>query len=150
MVEQRTCNAKVVSSIPTFGTTLLNYPKLNLLSSIAILIWVVNAILDTVGQVALKFAATADPKKYTEIERWKSMLRSFPLWVGIVCFCLEFIVWLAFVSVLSLSQGVLLGAINMVSIVIAGRLIFKEKLDRMRLLGMGLITLGVILVGINA
>jgi multidrug transporter EmrE-like cation transporter len=38
----------------------------------------------------------------------------------------------------------------MVSIVIAGRLIFKEKLDRMRLLGMGLITLGVILVGINA
>jgi drug/metabolite transporter (DMT)-like permease len=120
------------------------------LSSIAILIWVVNAILDTVGQVALKFAATADQKKSTEIERWKSMLSSFPLWIGIVCFCLEFIVWLAFVSVLSLSQGVLLGAINMVSIVIAGRIIFKEKLDRMRLLGMGLITLGVILVGINA
>ncbi len=78
------------------------------------------------------------------------MLGSFPLWVGIVCFCLEFVVWLAFLSVLSLSQGVLLGAINMVSIVIAGRLIFKEKLDRMRLLGMGLITVGVIFVGIYA
>jgi multidrug transporter EmrE-like cation transporter len=38
----------------------------------------------------------------------------------------------------------------MVSIVIAGRLIFKEKLDRMRLLGMALITLGVIFVGIHA
>ena len=78
------------------------------------------------------------------------MLGSFPLCVGIVCFCLEFVVWLAFLSVLSLSQGVLLGAINMVSIVIAGRLIFKEKLDRMRLLGMGLITVGVIFVGIYA
>jgi len=78
------------------------------------------------------------------------MLGSFPFWVGIVCFCLEFVVWLAFLSVLSLSQGVLLGAINMVSIVIAGRLIFKEKLDRMRLLGMGLITVGVIFVGIYA
>jgi multidrug transporter EmrE-like cation transporter len=52
--------------------------------------------------------------------------------------------------VLSLSQGVLLGAINMVSIVIAGRLVFKEKLDRMRLLGMALISVGVIFVGIYA
>ena len=57
---------------------------------------------------------------------------------------------LCILSVLSLSQGVLLGAINMVSIVIAGRLIFKEKLDRIRLLGMALITLGVIFVGIYA
>jgi multidrug transporter EmrE-like cation transporter len=114
------------------------------LSSIAILIWVINVTLDTVGHVALKFAATAEHTESKEIERWKSMLRSFPLWVGVVCFCV------AFLSVLSLSQGVLLGAINMVSIVIAGRLIFKEKLDRMRLLGMALITLGVIFVGIHA
>jgi len=78
------------------------------------------------------------------------MLGSFPLWVGIICFCLEFVVWLAFLSVLSLSQGVLLGAINMVSIVIAGRLVFKEKLDLMRLLGMALITIGVIFVGLYA
>ena len=120
------------------------------MSSIAILIWVINVTLDTVGHVALKFAATVDQNESTELARWKSMLGSLPLWIGIVCFCLEFVVWLAFLSVLSLSQGVLLGAINMVSIVIAGRLIFKEKLDRMRLLGMGLITVGVIFVGIYA
>ena len=128
----------------------LNFPKLNLLSSIAILIWVLNVTLDTVGHVALKFAAIADQEESTELARWKFMLGSFPLWVGIACFCLEFIVWLAFLSVLSLSQGVLLGAINMVSIVIAGRLVFKERLDRMRLIGMALITVGVIFVGIYA
>ena len=128
----------------------LNFPKLNLLSSIAILIWVLNVTLDTVGHVALKFAAIADQEESTELVRWKSMLGSFPLWIGIVCFCLEFVVWLAFLSVLSLSQGVLLGAINMVSIVIAGRLVFKERLDRMRLIGMALITVGVILVGMYA
>ena len=120
------------------------------MSSIAILIWVINVTIDTVGHVALKFAAVSDSKESTELARWKFMLGSFPLWVGIVCFCLEFVVWLAFLSVLSLSQGVLLGAINMVSIVIAGRLVFKEKLDRMRLLGMALITVGVIFVGIFA
>jgi drug/metabolite transporter (DMT)-like permease len=120
------------------------------LNSIAILIWVVNVTLDTVGHVALKFAATVDHEASSELARWKSMLSSVPLWIGIVCFCLEFVVWLAFLSVLSLSQGVLLGAINMVSIVIAGRLIFKERLDWMRLLGIALISVGVIFVGIYA
>lgn len=120
------------------------------MSSIAILIWVINVTLDTVGHVALKFAAVSNAEETTELGRWKFMLGSLSLWVGIVCFCLEFLVWLAFLSVLSLSQGVLLGAINMVSIVIAGRIIFKEKLDHMRLLGMVLITLGVIFVGIYA
>ena len=102
------------------------------------------------GHIALKFAAISDQQETTALARWKSMLGSFPLWVGIVCFCLEFVVWLAFLSVLTLSQGVLLGAINMVSIVIAGRLIFKERLDRMRLVGMALITVGVIFVGLYA
>ena len=102
------------------------------------------------GHIALKFAAISDQQETTELARWKSMLGSFPLWIGIVCFCLEFVVWLAFLSVLTLSQGVLLGAINMVSIVIAGRLIFKERLDRMRLVGMALITVGVIFVGLYA
>jgi len=120
------------------------------LSTIAILIWLINVTLDTVGHVALKFAATADQKQSSEIARWKSMLCSIPLWIGVICFCLEFVVWLAFLSVLSLSQGVLLGAINMVSIVIAGRFIFKEKLDRFRILGMALITVGVVFVGIYA
>ena len=78
------------------------------------------------------------------------MFNSIPLWIGIVCFILEFVVWLAFLSVLTLSQGVLLGAINMVSIVIAGRFIFKEHLDRNRIIGISLITLGVLLVGLFA
>ena len=117
------------------------------MNSIAILIWVLNVTLDTVGHVALKHAAIANHEGSSELARWKSMLGSIPLWVGIICFCLEFLVWLAFLSVLSLSQGVLLGAINMVSIVIAGKLIFKERLDAMRLIGMMLITVGVIFVG---
>ncbi len=78
------------------------------------------------------------------------MFSSIPLWIGIVCFILEFVVWLAFLSVLTLSQGVLLGAINMVSIVIAGRFIFNERLDRNRMIGILLITFGVVLVGIFA
>ncbi|MFM9836392.1 MAG: EamA family transporter [Methylophilaceae bacterium] len=118
------------------------------MSNLALFIWIINVTLDTVGHIALKRAAILDAE--TELARWKAMLSSIPLWVGIICFCLEFIVWLAFLSVLTLSQGVLLGAINMVTIVIAGRFIFKEHLDRNRLVGISLITLGVILVGVFA
>ena len=125
-----------------------NNPKPNQLTSIAILIWVLNVTLDTVGHVALKFAAVSDQESTSELSRWKFMLGSVPLWIGIACFCLEFVVWLAFLSVLSLSQGVLLGAINMVSIVIAGRFIFGERLDMMRLIGISLIAVGVVLVGV--
>jgi len=118
------------------------------MSSLAVFIWIVNVVCDTMGHIALKSAAILDHE--TELGRWKAMLSSVPLWIGVVCFCLEFVVWLAFLSVLSLSQGVLLGAINMVAIVIAGKLIFKERLDRMRVIGVGLISLGVALVGIFA
>jgi len=118
------------------------------MSSLAVFIWIVNIVCDTIGHIALKYAAILDHE--TELGRWKAMLTSLPLWIGVVCFCLEFLVWLAFLSVLSLSQGVLLGAINMVAIVIAGKLLFKERLDRMRVIGVGLISLGVALVGIFA
>jgi len=118
------------------------------LSHLALLIWIINVTLDTTGHIALKHAAIIQGD--SELARWKAMFSSISLWIGIACFCLEFIVWLAFLSVLTLSQGVLLGAINMVSIVIAGRFIFKEHLDRNRLIGILLITFGVVLVGIFA
>lgn len=118
------------------------------MSPLAILIWLLNVFVDTAGHVALKSAAISEHEN--EWQRWKMMLTSIPLWIGILCFCLEFVLWLALLSVLPLSMGVLLGAINMVSIMFAGRWFFNEKLDNMRLLGMLFISLGVVLVGIYA
>ncbi|MFM2435416.1 MAG: hypothetical protein RL063_1397, partial [Pseudomonadota bacterium] len=71
----------------------------------------------------------------------------WPLLIGIVCFGLEFVLWLILLSILPLSIGVLLSAFNTVAIMIAGRIIFKEMLDPLRLVGIGLITIGVMLVG---
>jgi hypothetical protein len=41
---------------------------------------------------------------------------------------IEFLVWIAFLSLIPLSEGVLLGSINIVAIMIAGRFLFGEKL----------------------
>ena len=104
-----------------------------------------NVVVDTAGHMALKYAAVGEYS--SEWQRWKCMLSSWPLWLGIVCFCLEFVLWLMLLSMLPLSTGVLLTAFNTVAIMIAGRIIFHELLDPLRIIGIGLITLGVMLVG---
>jgi len=48
-----------------------------------------------------------------------------------------------------LGRGVLLGSINIVAIMLAGRLLFDERLTRMRLAGIGLICTGVAIVGLG-
>ena len=115
------------------------------MSNFAILVWLLNIVVDTVGHMAFKSAAITEHE--SEWHRWKKMLYSIPLWIGIACFCLEFVVWLVLLSLLPLSLCVSLGAINMVAIMIAGRMLFRELLDPMRVLGMLFIALGVALVG---
>ena len=115
------------------------------MTQFAIIVWLLNIVVDTIGHMAFKSAAITEHE--SEWERWKSMFRSIPLWIGIACFSLEFVLWLVLLSLLPLSLGVLLGAINMVAIIVAGRLMYRELLTPMRLLGVLLITVGVVLVG---
>ena len=48
-----------------------------------------------------------------------------------------------------LSQGILLGSINIIAIMVVGRIIFKEAFTLYRIAGMLFITGGVILVGLS-
>jgi drug/metabolite transporter (DMT)-like permease len=105
---------------------------------LAVALWIANVILDTAGHLAFKAAASGD---------WKARLRSARLWGGIACFCLEFVAWLALLSLIPLSQAVLIGSINIVAVMVAGRIVFHERLDGMRLAAMALIALGVALSG---
>jgi drug/metabolite transporter (DMT)-like permease len=115
------------------------------LSPTAILFWLLNITLDTIGHLAFKSAAIAEHE--TEWGRWKAMLSSVPLWIGIGCFGLEFLVWLALLSIVPLSLAMLIGSINIVIVMLAGKLLFHERLDRMRIAGMWLISIGVALAG---
>ncbi|MGB4812272.1 MAG: EamA family transporter [Methylophilaceae bacterium] len=115
------------------------------MSNLAIFVWLLNIVVDTTGHVAFKHAAVTEHA--SELQRWKRMLVAWPLWVGIFCFCLEFVLWLILLSILPLSLGVLLSGFNTVAIMLAGRFIFKEMLDPFRVLGITLITVGVVMVG---
>ena len=57
--------------------------------------------------------------------------------------------WLAFLSVVPLAQGVLLGMVSIVVVMLGGRWLFHEHFTRLRLLGIGLIAAGVAVVGLG-
>jgi drug/metabolite transporter (DMT)-like permease len=109
-------------------------------------LWLANILLDTAGQLAFK-AAAGDHRAGEGFARWRYMLRRPWLWTGIVCYVLEFVLWVAFLSLVPLSRGVLLGSINIVVIVLAGRVLFRERLTRWHITGIGLVTAGVAIVG---
>ncbi|HTR00304.1 MAG TPA: EamA family transporter, partial [Candidatus Acidoferrum sp.] len=95
---------------------------------------------------------TAANKESTEegAAYWLAVLRNPWVLIGVGCFVVEFVVWLAFLSLVELAEGVLLGSINIVAIMLAGRWFFHERLNRLRIVGIGLVALGVAVVGTDA
>jgi drug/metabolite transporter (DMT)-like permease len=109
-------------------------------------LWIANVVLDTGGQLAFK-AAAGDERAGDGLARWRYMLARPWIWTGIGCYVAEFLVWIAFLSLVPLSEGVLLGSINIVAIMIAGRLLFRERLSPLRVTGILLVAAGVAIVG---
>jgi drug/metabolite transporter (DMT)-like permease len=118
------------------------------MNPLILLVWSTTVVLDTIGQLAFKRAAI-DPSAGDGLARWRWMAARPWLWLGIGCFIAEFLCWLAFLSLVPLSEGVLLGSINIVAIMLAGRVLFRERLSRWRVAGIVLIGVGVGLVGLG-
>ena len=112
-------------------------------------IWALNILLDSGGHFAFKLAAVEPDANASLMGHWRHMLARPWLWLGIVCFVGEFVVWLAFLSLVPLAQGVLLGMVSIVVVMIGGRIVFHEHLTRPRVIGMILIVAGVAIVGLG-
>jgi drug/metabolite transporter (DMT)-like permease len=117
------------------------------MSPLVATLWGANMVLDTAGQLAFK-AARRDEGPLPSDGSWQQLARSAWLWLGIACFVAEFVVWLAFLSLVPLSEGVLLGAVNILAIMLGGWLLFGERLSPLRTAGIVLIAAGVALVGV--
>lgn len=109
-------------------------------------LWMANMLLDTGGQLAFKTAAN-DHGGHDGLARWRHMAGRPWLWVGIACYASCFLVWMAFLSLVPLSVGVLLSSINIVALMLAGRWLLGEKLTPMRVTGILIVTAGVAIVG---
>lgn len=118
------------------------------MSPLVATLWMVNVTLDTGGQLAFK-AAASDPRAGDGMARWRHMAGRPWIWLGLLAYAIHILSWIAFVSLVDLSEGILLASINMVAIMIAGRLLFREKLTPLRVAGILLISLGVAMVGMR-
>lgn len=121
------------------------YERPKILTTTAVIFWILNIVLDTTGHLAFKAVATVGHT--TELERWKKMLALPTMWLGIVCFVFEFVAWLALLSLIPLSLALIIGTMNIVAVMLAGKLLFAEQLDGMRIVGMSFIVIGVALAG---
>lgn len=118
------------------------------MSGLVITLWIANVCFDTLGQIAFKYAAVA-PNNRDGWHYWIDLFKNYWLWIGIGSYVSEFFLWLAFLSLVDLSVGILLGSINIIAIMIVGRILFKELLTPHRIIGMLLITAGVAVVGVS-
>ncbi len=105
-------------------------------------------VLDTGSHLCLKAASTASlqPNRPPIL----ALLSQPLLWLAVVSFVLLFIVWIGFISLVPLSQGVMAGSITIVGVMIGGRICFGEHLTLARTGAVALISLGVLLVGLGA
>ncbi|MBB5940530.1 MULTISPECIES: EamA family transporter [unclassified Xanthomonas] len=118
------------------------------MSGSVVAIWLTTVVLDTAGQLAFKYVASRP--QGTGVTRWQNMARQPYLWFGVACYVLEFLAWTAFLSLVPLGRGVLLGSINIVAIMLAGRWLFGERLGRMQVAGICLVSAGVAVVGLGS
>ena len=114
------------------------------MSPAATLLWVLVLIFDTFGQLSIKAAAIAEGDG---LARWQAMLAEKWIWLGVSAYVVEFFLWLAFLSMVPLSQGVLVGSINILSVQIGGRIFFGERMTPKRVLASIMVAAGVALVG---
>ena len=116
------------------------------MSPIATLVWISTLFFDTVGQLAFK-AAALHAGNLDGWQRWRSMAGNLWLWIGLVSYVAEILSWLGFMSLVPLGVAVLLGSLNIICVMVGGRIFFGEKLSKRRLLAVSLVALGVVLVG---
>jgi drug/metabolite transporter (DMT)-like permease len=112
----------------------------------ATILWLICLSCETVGQLIFKAVAhTSD--QCDGLEQWKVMLKDFRIWIGISCYVIEFLLYMAFLSLVPLAQGVLICSMSIMTVMIGGRLLFGETLSPKRVSAGLLIAAGVSLVG---
>jgi drug/metabolite transporter (DMT)-like permease len=112
-----------------------------------LLAWVALLAIETLGQVALKFAGTEVGA--FELDR-ASILRALTtpwLWVGIACYLGQFAVWMNILEKSTLSSAFPTSAIVFVAIMVASWAVFGDPMGWGKLLGSAIIVAGILLLG---
>jgi drug/metabolite transporter (DMT)-like permease len=116
------------------------------MSPLATLLLAVCLVGTAAGQLLFKAASVRarDSGKASVV----AMLARDPLvWAGVVIYLGEFLVWLAFVSLVPLWQAVMVANLDILLVMVFGRMFFAEHLTLSRFVAVAMIGVGAVLVG---
>jgi drug/metabolite transporter (DMT)-like permease len=104
-----------------------------------------SVVLSGVGQLLLasgaRRAAGLDAAAFAT---WRTILVNAPVLVGLAAWALSSALWIMVLAREQLSYAYVLGSLNYVLVPIAAHLWFAERISGWRLVGMAIITLGVL------
>jgi drug/metabolite transporter (DMT)-like permease len=121
------------------------------MSVFATLLLAAVLIGNTAGQLLFK-AASLRATAAGKIEEgsptyWRLLMSQPAMWLGLILYVAEFFIWFAFLSVVPLWQGVMVASVDILAVMVAGRIFFGEQITPARVLAISLIAIGVLLVG---
>jgi drug/metabolite transporter (DMT)-like permease len=116
------------------------------MSALATLLLAILLVSTAAGQLLFKVASLR-VHRAKQSARWWSLAREPGVWIGILIYACDFVIWLAFLSMVPLWQAVMVANFDIVLVMLCGRLFFGELLTGPRFIGVSLITIGVIMVG---
>ena len=98
------------------------------------------------GQLLFK-AASVRGAQAKVASYWLALALDPVLWLGLAIYIAELFLYMAFLSIVPLWQGVMVVSLDLFLVMIGGRIFFGEELTPPRVLAIGLIATGVLLVG---
>ena len=98
------------------------------------------------GQLLFK-AASVRSKRAGPSAGWSAMALDPLLWLGVAIYILDIFVWLAFIALVPLWQGVMVANLDILLVMICARFFFAEHITIPRVAAIALIAGGVALVG---
>ena len=116
------------------------------MSPFALSLLAIVLIGNTAGQLLFK-AASLRASRPGWAGHWQALAFDPLLWLALLIYVFEFFMWLAFLSVVPLWQGVMVACIDILLVMLGGRIFFGEEITGARMLAISLIALGVLLVG---
>jgi drug/metabolite transporter (DMT)-like permease len=116
------------------------------MSPLATLLLAIFLIGTATGQVLFK-AASVRAQSAGKGGIFIALARDPRVWIGVAIYLCEFLVWVAFVSLVPLWQAVMVANLDIPFVMVLGRVCFGEQLTGARILAISLISIGVVVVG---
>jgi drug/metabolite transporter (DMT)-like permease len=116
------------------------------MSPFALLLLAIVLIGNTAGQLLFK-AASLRASRPGWVGHWRALAFDPLLWLAMLIYVFEFFMWLAFLSVVPLWQGVMVACVDILLVMAGGRIFFGERITGARMFAISLIAVGVLLVG---